>query len=63
MNIDKIQRLEAKGWKVGSASNFLELTPAEATYIELTLALSCTSPQSPAPAAASDKPRNNAPSA
>lgn len=40
MNPDKIQRLEAKGWKAGSVSDFLGLTPAEAAYIELKLALS-----------------------
>ncbi|MEZ4863596.1 MAG: helix-turn-helix transcriptional regulator [Caldilineaceae bacterium] len=40
MNADKRQRLEAKEWKVGSVSDFLELTPAESMYIELKLALS-----------------------
>jgi predicted XRE-type DNA-binding protein len=34
------QHLEAKGWKVGSVEEFLELTPEEASYIELKLALS-----------------------
>lgn len=34
------QQLEAKGWKVGSVEKFLELTPEEASYIELKLALS-----------------------
>jgi len=33
-------QLEAKGWKVGSVEEFLELTPEEASYIELKLALS-----------------------
>ena len=36
----KQQQLEAKGWKVGSVEEFLELTPEEASYIELKLALS-----------------------
>lgn len=34
------QQLEAKGWQVGSVEEFLELTPEEASYIELKLALS-----------------------
>ena len=34
------QQLEAKGWKVGSVEEFPELTPEEASYIELKLALS-----------------------
>lgn len=40
MNKEKIERLEAKGWKVGSAADFLELSPEENTIIELRLALS-----------------------
>jgi predicted XRE-type DNA-binding protein len=36
----KQQQLEAKGWKVGSVEDFLELTPEEASYVELKLALS-----------------------
>ncbi|MEB3179183.1 MAG: helix-turn-helix transcriptional regulator [Nostocaceae cyanobacterium] len=36
----KKERLEAKGWKVGTASEFLELTPEENTLIEIKLALS-----------------------
>ncbi|MEM9137279.1 MAG: helix-turn-helix transcriptional regulator, partial [Cyanobacteria bacterium P01_F01_bin.42] len=32
--------LEAKGWKVGSASDFLGLTPEESTIVEIKLALS-----------------------
>ncbi|MEK8015866.1 MAG: helix-turn-helix transcriptional regulator [Candidatus Parabeggiatoa sp.] len=35
-----IAKLASKGWKIGTVSEFLELTPAEATYIELRLALS-----------------------
>lgn len=40
MDQKKKQRLEAKGWRVGSAEEFLELTPEEAVYVELKLALS-----------------------
>ena len=36
----KRQRLERKGWKVGDARDFLQLTDDEVTYIELKLALS-----------------------
>jgi len=40
MDKTKQKRLEAKGWKVGSAADFLGLSPEEARYIELKLALS-----------------------
>ena len=40
MKADKRKKLEAKGWKVGSANDFLSLTPEEAAYIELKLSLS-----------------------
>ncbi|HEY4759396.1 MAG TPA: helix-turn-helix transcriptional regulator [Thermoguttaceae bacterium] len=40
MDKAKKRRLEAKGWKVGSTAEFLELTPEETRYIELKLALS-----------------------
>jgi len=40
MDKDKQAKLASKGWKIGTVSEFLELTPAEATYIELRLALS-----------------------
>ena len=42
MTIDKNkrQRLEAEGWKVGTVDEFLGLTPEEATYVDLKLALS-----------------------
>ena len=40
MDKNKRKRLEAKGWRVGSAAEFLELSPEEARYIELKLALS-----------------------
>ena len=36
----KRHRLEAKGWKVGTPEEFLRLTPEEATYVDLKLALS-----------------------
>ena len=40
MDATKRQRLEAAGWSIGNASEFLSLSPEEATYIELKLALS-----------------------
>ena len=40
MDKAKRQRLEAKGWKVGSVDEFLGLTPEEAAYVELKLSLS-----------------------
>lgn len=39
MREDKKRRLEAKGWRVGSASDFLGLSPDEEAYIEIRLAL------------------------
>ena len=39
MNIDKKKRLERAGWTVGAAAGFLELSPEEASFIELKLAL------------------------
>lgn len=40
--MDRLQkeRLEAKGWNVGTVSEFLELTPEENALIEIKLALS-----------------------
>ncbi len=35
----KKKKLEAKGWQVGSTSDFLKLSPEEEAYIELKLAL------------------------
>src|SRR3989442_15376721 len=35
----KKKRLEAGGWRVGSVADFLVLTPEEAAYVELKLAL------------------------
>ena len=40
MDEEKRKRLAAKGWKVSSAAEFLELTPDEESLIELRLALS-----------------------
>jgi DNA-binding XRE family transcriptional regulator len=40
MNKDKIKILEKKGWKIGSANEFLGLTDEESSYIELKLKLS-----------------------
>lgn len=39
MKPEKKQRLEAKGWKVGSAEEFLGLTSEEASLVELRLKL------------------------
>jgi transcriptional regulator with XRE-family HTH domain len=36
----KKKRLEDKGWKLGSASEFLELSPEESILIDIKLALS-----------------------
>jgi DNA-binding XRE family transcriptional regulator len=35
----KKRRLEAAGWRVGDAREFLELTPGEAEFVEIKLAL------------------------
>lgn len=40
MNKEKQKRLENKGWKIGTAKEFLGLTDEEASYIELKLKLS-----------------------
>lgn len=39
MNREKKTRLQSAGWKVGSAEEFLELTPDEASLVELKLSL------------------------
>lgn len=39
MRDDKRKRLEAKGWRVGSAKQLLGLTPDEDTYVEIRLQL------------------------
>ena len=40
MKSSKRARLEAQGWRVGSAAEFLELTSEEAAFVETKLALS-----------------------
>ena len=40
MKTAKKKRLEAKGWKIGSSTEFLGLSSEEAAYVELKLALS-----------------------
>jgi predicted XRE-type DNA-binding protein len=40
MNSDRKKELEANGWRVGTAKEFLELTDEEAAFIELKLSLS-----------------------
>jgi predicted XRE-type DNA-binding protein len=39
MRESKRRRLEAKGWRVGDAADFLSLSPEEAAYVELKLRL------------------------
>lgn len=40
MDKKKQKRLEKSGWKVGTAADFLELSPAEAQLVEMKVALS-----------------------
>lgn len=40
MRADKRKKLEAKGWKVGSAADFLELSQEEAAYLDFKMSLS-----------------------
>jgi DNA-binding XRE family transcriptional regulator len=40
MDVAKKERLEGKGWKIGSVSEFLELSPEESILVEIKLALS-----------------------
>ncbi len=40
MDTAKRKKLEAVGWRVGTADEFLGLTPEESAYVELKLALS-----------------------
>lgn len=40
MDKDKQARLARQGWKVGSAADFLGLSPEESAYVEMKLALS-----------------------
>jgi DNA-binding XRE family transcriptional regulator len=42
MNSQKMRRLQAKGWKFGSAPDFLELSLEEEAIIEMKLSLSET---------------------
>ena len=42
MKKNKRARLEAAGWRLGSAADFLDLTPEEAAFVETKLALSQT---------------------
>ena len=39
MRKEKKARLESAGWRVGEAAEFLELTPEEAAFVEVKLAL------------------------
>jgi DNA-binding XRE family transcriptional regulator len=40
MEQTKKELLESKGWKIGTVSDFLELTPEEIIFVEIKLALS-----------------------
>ncbi|MEE4274108.1 MAG: helix-turn-helix transcriptional regulator [Thermoanaerobaculales bacterium] len=40
MHKAKQNRLKAEGWQIGSADDFLELTPEESAYVDLKLRLS-----------------------
>jgi len=40
VKVSKRKKIEKAGWKVGSVEEFLDLTPEEAAYIEMKLALS-----------------------
>jgi DNA-binding XRE family transcriptional regulator len=40
MDLAKKELLESKGWKIGTVSDFLELTPEETIFVEIKLALS-----------------------
>ena len=40
MHESKKRRLEKKGWRIGSAADFLQLTPEELAYIEVKIRLS-----------------------
>jgi DNA-binding XRE family transcriptional regulator len=39
MDAKKRKKLEAKGWTIGNAEDFLQLTPAETALVEMKLAL------------------------
>lgn len=40
MKVSKRKKLEARGWRVGDAADFLKLSPEEVAFIEMKLALS-----------------------
>ena len=40
MDPAKKQRLEARGWRVGTVAEFLGLTPAESEYVEIMISMS-----------------------
>jgi len=40
MQADKRKKLDAKGWKVGNAADFLELSQEEAAYLDFKISLS-----------------------
>ena len=40
MDKRKLERVQARGWRVGGAEEFLGLSPEEAAYVEVRLALS-----------------------
>jgi len=39
MKAEKRRKLESAGWNVGDAADFLQLTPGEAEFVEIKLAL------------------------
>ena len=39
MKVEKRRKLEAAGWRIGDARDFLELTPGEAEFVEIKLSL------------------------
>jgi DNA-binding transcriptional regulator YiaG len=42
MKTNRRKKLEAAGWKLGSAKDFLDLTPEETAFVELKLTLSAS---------------------
>ena len=40
MKNNKKKKLESKGWKIGDSTEFLNLSPEEAAYVELKILLS-----------------------
>ena len=45
MRESKRKRLEAKGWRVGSTAEFLNLSPGKAAYVELKIKLASRLPE------------------